>query len=67
MHAQLINFKNRVCNSHSHLDNLVKAKKLETKNDKKNYKDLTIHFTRYIHSKSIKMFSLDCHELMGKK
>ena len=25
-----------------------------------------IYFTRYVHSKSIKMLSLHCHELMGK-
>ena len=39
-------------------DNFVKAKKLETKNiliNKKNYKDLTIYFTSYVHSKEIKM------------
>ena len=34
--------------------------------DKKNYKDLTIYFTRYVNSKSIKMLSLHYHELMGK-
>ena len=39
------------------IDNLVKTKKLETKNilpDKENFKQLTIYFTRYIHSKSKK-------------
>ena len=48
---------------------LVEAKNLEIKNiliNKKNYKDLTIHFTRYVHSKSIKILSLHYHELMGK-
>ena len=47
MLIQEINIKNRVYNYH--FDNLVKAKKLETKNiliDEKNYKDLTIYFTR---------------------
>ena len=34
--------------------------------DKKNYKDLTIHFTRYVHSKSIKILTLYYHELMRK-
>ena len=33
---------------------------------KKNYKDLTIHFTRYVHSKSIKTLTLYYHELMRK-
>ena len=33
---------------------------------RKKYKDLAIYFTRYIHSKSIKMLSLHYHELMGK-
>ena len=50
-------------------DNLVKAKKIATKNvlmDEKNYKDLVIYFTRYVHSKSIKIFSLNYYELMGK-
>ena len=51
-------------------DNLVKAKKkLETENiliHEKNYKDLVIYFTRYVHSKLIKMLSLYYHELMGK-
>ena len=62
MHIQEINNKNRVCNYDFH--NLVKAKILETKNiliDKKNYKDLTIYFTIYIHSKFIHY-----QELMGK-
>ena len=56
MHIQVINIKNQVYNYH--FDNLVKAKKLETKNiliNGKNYKDLTIYFTRYVHSKSIKI------------
>ena len=46
MHVRKINIKNRVCNYH--FANLVKAKKLKTKNiliDEKNYKDLTTYFT----------------------
>ena len=68
MHIQKINIKNQVYNYH--FDNLVKTKQLETKKiliDKKNYKDLTIDFTRYVHSKSIKIFSLQYHELTEKK
>ena len=41
MHANEINFKNRVYKNH--FDNLVKTKEIETKNiliDEKNYKDL---------------------------
>ena len=34
--------------------------------DEKNYKDLVIYFTRYVHSKSIKMLSLYYHKLMAK-
>ena len=52
MHIQEINIKNRVYNYY--FDNLVKAKKLETKNiliDTKNFKDLTICFASYVHSK----------------
>ena len=46
-----------------------RSKKLETKNiliDDENYKDLVIYFTRYVYSKSIKLLSLHCHELIGK-
>ena len=67
MHIQEINITNGICNYH--FDNLVKAKKLKTKNiliDKKNNKDLTIYFSVYVHSKSIKMLSLYYHELIGK-
>ena len=56
-----------------YFDNLVGAKKLETKTiliDEKNYKNLVIYFTRYVHSKSINMLSHQyvkyCHELMWK-
>ena len=68
MHIQEINNKNRVYNYH--FDNLIKAKKLETKNkliDEKNYKDLTIYFTRYAYRKSIKMLSLHYQEFIGKR
>ena len=67
MYIQGINIKNRVykyC-----FDNLVKPKTIETENiltNKKNYKDLAISFTRYVHSKSIKVLSLHYHELMEK-
>ena len=62
-----INIKNRAYNYC--FENLVKAKHLESKSiliDKKNYKGLTIYFTRYIHSISIKMLSLHDHESMRK-
>ena len=67
MHIKEINIENPVYNYY--FDNLVKATKLETKNvliNEKNYKDLTICFTRYVHSKSIKTFILYYHELIGK-
>ena len=47
-----INIKNRFYNYY--FDNLIKAKKLGTKNikiDEKMYKNLVIYFTRYVHSK----------------
>ena len=56
IHIKEINIKNRFYNNH--FDYLVKAKKLETKNtliDERNYKDLTIYFTKYVHSKFIKL------------
>ena len=52
-----------------YFDNLIKAKKLKTKNiliNKKNYKDLDIYFARYYHGKSIKMLNLFYHDLVGK-
>ena len=68
MCIQEMNIKNRVCNHH--FSNLVKAKMFEdTRNiliSEKNYKGLTIYFTRYIHSISIKMLSLHDHESMRK-
>ena len=66
MHIKRINnTKNRVYDYY--FDNLIKAKKLETKKiliDEKNLKDLVIYFTRYVHSKSIKMLSLHYLELL---
>ena len=67
MHIKEINPINRVYNYY--FVNLLKAKKLETKNisiDEKNYKDLVIYFTRSVHIKSIQMLSLYSHELIGK-
>ena len=51
------------------LTNWSKQKRLKTKNisiDQKNYKHLTIYFTRYVKSKSIKMLNLHYYELLGK-
>ena len=67
MNANKINIKNQLHNYF--FDNLVKAKKLETKNiliDEKHYKDLVIYFARYLHSKSIKTLGLHYNKLMGK-
>ena len=67
IHIQDVNIKSRVYNYY--FDNLVKVKKLETTNiliDDKNYKDLLIYFSRYVHSKSIKMSTLYYYELMRK-
>ena len=58
------NLKNQVCYS----DNLIEAKKLETKTiliDDRNYENMEIYFTRYIHCKSIKILTLHFHELIG--
>ena len=44
-----------------YFNNLIKTKKLETENisiDEKNYKDMVIYFTIYVHTESIKMLSL---------
>ena len=46
-----------------------KKKKLEAKNilvDEKNYMYAVVCFTRFVHSKSIKMSSLHYHELLRK-
>ena len=59
IHINEINIKNKLYNYY--FDNLVKGKQLETKNiliDEKNYKDVTIYFTRYVHKKAIKMLHL---------
>ena len=69
MHIKEINIKNRVYNYY--FDNLMKAKKkkIEIKKnliDEKNYMDLVIYFTRYIHKEPVKMLSICYHELMGK-
>ena len=54
--------------STNYFGDLIKAKKSEIKNiliDEKNYKDLVIYFTRYVHKKSIKTFYLYYNELIG--
>ena len=59
MYIKEINIKNRVYNCH--FDNLIKARKLETKkilNDEENYKVLMMYFTRYVQIMSIKIFIL---------
>ena len=59
IHAKVMNIKNRVYNYY--FDNLVKTKKLGTKNvliDKKNHKGFVISYTIYVHSETIKMLSL---------
>ena len=51
-----IDIKNKLYNYY--FDNLVKARKLETKNiliDEKYHKDLVIYFTRYVPKKLKKM------------
>ena len=65
MYVKEINIKIRVDNYY--FDKLIKARKLETKNIliyEKNNKNLVIHFTRHVHSGSIKMLSLHYHELI---
>ena len=52
-----------------YFENLIKAKKLETKSiliDAKDYKDLVIYFPRCGRSKSLEVLSLDYQELMRK-
>ena len=52
-----------------YFENLIKAKKLETKSiliDAKDYKDLVIYFPRCVRSKSLEVLSLDYQELMRK-
>ena len=67
MCIQEINIKTQIYNYHS--DNLGRVKEVETKNiliNEESYKDLTVSFTRYVHSKLIKMLSLHYIELMEK-
>ena len=67
MEIREINNKNRVYNYY--FDNLIKVKKLETKNifiDEINYMNLVIIYTRHVGKKSIKMLSLHDHESIGK-
>ena len=54
-----INIENRVYSYY--FDNLIKAKKSETKKiliDEKNYKDLVIYFTRYDRGRSVRTLSI---------
>ena len=67
MNIKEINIKHRLY--YYYLDNLIKAKKLETKCiliDEKNYMDLVIYFTKYTDSNLIKILSLYYQELIGK-
>lgn len=71
MHIKEFSIKNRFYKYH--FDNLLKTKKknkkLEAKNilvDEKNYMYAVVCFTRFVHSKSIKMSSLHYHELLRK-
>ena len=67
MHIEGTNIKNRFYNYY--FANYSQRKKKETKNisiDEKNYKDLVIYFTRYVHSIARKTLSLYYHELLGK-
>ena len=66
-HIKETNIENRVYKYY--FNNLIKAKELETENisiDEKNYKDMVIYFTRYVHTESIKMLSLHLDELLRK-
>ena len=67
IHINEINIKNQVWNCY--FNNSIKVKKLEFKNiliNEKNHKDLVIHFTRYVHNKSIKTLRMQFGELIGK-
>ena len=67
MHIQEANIKNWVYDYY--FDNLVKAKKLKSKNsliDRKNYKDLTIYFNKYVYKKWIKMPNMHYYRLIWK-
>ena len=65
MNVRDSNIKNRVYNYY--FDNLVKARKSETKyfNGREKHKDSVVYYTRYRHKISIRMWSLDYHELIG--
>ena len=66
MHDKQIYIENQVFDYYG---NLIRAKILETKNvviDGKIYKDFVVDFTRYDCEKTITMFSLYYHKLMGK-
>ena len=57
--------KNRVC---YYFDNLIKPKKLTTKNiliDNKNWTYFVIYFSRFDNGKSIRMLSLCYSKLIG--
>ena len=67
MHNQKIKIKNQVYKYY--FDNLVNAKKLETKIiliDEISCKDLVIYLTEYVYSFSIKFLSWYYHELTEK-
>ena len=67
MHIQEANIKNWVYDYY--FDNLVKAKKLKSKNsliDRKNYKDLTIYFNKYVYKKWIKTLNMHYYRLIWK-
>ena len=62
-----INIKNEICNPY--FNNSIGTKKLVTQNiyiNEKNYKDLVIRFTKYVHNKSIKILRMHYNELIGR-
>ena len=66
MHSKNINIKYQV---HYHFENLIKPKKLETRNiciDKEIYENLVVCFTRYHTDKSITILNLCYDKLIGK-
>ena len=66
MHTKKINIKNQV---HQNYENLIKSKKLGTRNiliDKKSYKDMVIYFNRNHLDESITMLNLYYDKLIGK-
>ena len=61
------NINNKLQNHY--FDDLIKAKKIETKNiliNAKYYKDLVIYFTTCNRGKSVRILRLYSHELMGE-